>query len=290
MIDTLHLVSTQEVLPEGFDGLSRSQIASSPDRFYHRAFRISLDPKRVITLKSGPKLTHVRPCSLEVNLQNWSSLVDFLSDIERFSQPETLSIKRIDHAVDIPMPLAKIHQGLRVKSKGEHDQFDDPAVRKRSKRSLLTGFYIGEKPEKFCIYDKGYELLKREEKLKRCPGTELGVCTRVELRQFSKGIPHKKLLELGKYLKTDLFGAIEFYEFPEEMKTVRGEEFRAAALHKGFHIAFSEFNEGNNLKRTIIKQLESIPLADQLHEVHRENLRSFLGEVSRVDESRKESM
>lgn len=268
---------------DGFNDLSRSQLAFLPDRFYQRATRVTLDARREFTLKTGPKFAHISACSYELNLQQWGCFSRFISDLKRFSDPEFLKIKRIDHAVDISMPVFKVHQGLRVRSKGEHDQYDEPSIRKRCKRALLTGFYIGEKPEKFCIYDKGYELLKTVERLKRNPGTDLGVCTRIELRQFGKSVPFSRLLDLPNYVEANLFNSIEFYEFPEEMKTQRGEEFKTAAIHKGFHVAFCEFNEGNNLKRTIIKQLTEVPLSDQLHEFHREKLRSFIDSESKVE-------
>lgn len=284
MFDKMYLRGPSEVTEARLNTF-KHPLVKIPDKYYRKAWRLDLSHSQSLIIKTSPRFTNVAsPLSIELTPTKWNRMSEIEKILKQITDPDELIIKRLDHAVDIPVALEDIHQGLKVKHKGEYDDFyDGGRVRKSRKRSSLTGVNFGVKPEFLCVYDKAFYMEKeRIGKPKRLPGTEVGVCTRFEIRQFTKAIPFQRLSELPNYIETNLFRNIEFYSFPDEMKTSRGEEFKQAAKHKGFHVAYSEFNDGGNFQRTIARQLEKKQLGTELHEIYKETTRSFLDEPTKV--------
>lgn len=288
LIDKIHMNSGQKVIDLGSKTLSRYNYKPiHGDSFYRNAAIVSFGEKKDLTLRwnKSPLRPHINPLAIEFNPGKWNDIEEVESALSGFVDPEEATIDRLDLAVDIQEALKDVLAGLRVK----HKQWSEEINSKQRKRGQITGFYYGRKPNLICIYDKAYQL-KTLRTATKIQGAEEGICTRIETRLFGKAVPTQKLNDLSDYLHKNPFENIEFYHFPEEMRTINGQKFMERAKHVGFHDAYFEFNKEGNFKRTIGKQLGERPISYQLHEVFREELRSFLKlPLSKVEKSSREA-
>lgn len=253
------------------------------DSFYRNAASLNFGDKRDLILRwnRNPLRPNISPIALEFNPSKWSNILEIKNALSNFVDPEDAVIDRLDLAIDLNEPLEEILKGLRVK----HKQWSEEISSKQRKRGHITGYYYGRKPYLICVYDKAFQL-RSLRTASQIQGEFAGISTRIETRFFNKAVFTKKLKDLPILFEKNPFENLEFYSFPHEMKTLKGQRFLERVNHIGFHDAFFEFNQEGNFKRTIGKQLKERPLAIELHHILKEELRSFL--LTKVEKNRME--
>lgn len=286
MFDKMYFNASSPLDEKGLKAFKRHQCAMIPDRFYGKAYRLNLDAQRFILLKTSPRygFGHISPSSIELNPMSWESWKTVLKAISAFVDPECLHLDRLDHVADLPIPISKVHEGLRVKSKQDSEKYwgegSEASKAEGYKRGELTGLYYGKRPEVICVYDKAFQI-ESLRKLRKIPGAEVGVRTRFEVRHYNRKVLFPRLSDINRYLDINPFEKLEFYEFPasEEKKA---EAIRSLSSELGLHELYIRLNRQNNFKRTHGKHLIQRDLARELHEVYRLKLGNFLGVDAKV--------
>lgn len=243
-----------------------------PDTIYKRALIARKEFKHILTLKTSPIWGHVTETQIQLNPNNWENFSHLKESLIAIAPLESMVITRIDHAVDLELPIEEVFQSFKVKYKQNGKTHHE----KCHKRGVLTGFYIGSGHEIFCVYDKAYQLNKK--KLTPLKGQISGVKTRIEIRHVKKKIAHTDLLTLPSYLHFPPFKNVEYLELNESnANQPKQDALRTLIGTNGLQETFLILNKQNNFKRNYSSYFNNINFKDRLNTIYWENLSHFLG-------------
>lgn len=246
-------------------------ITKVSDQWYGDCTVIKKGKDHVLTLKTEAKYGHISASRILTNPSKWESFSSLYGKLSDLCNPDLLEITRIDHAVDLPAPIQSIHSSLRVRYKQDSDRHKE-REKCSKKRGQLTGFYIGQKPELYCCYDKGYQL--EGKKLKRNSDFLPGETSRIELRQWATKIEFRTLAELPNYIDKSPFKNLEFYEIRSDCE--RGNELAELIEREGLGDVYHLKNQSRNFKRDYSALLTKTNLTETLSQVYSNDLRNFL--------------
>lgn len=273
MLDKCILTSNKkmpsEVAATILEGLSNRYITRS-NRFY-RTIQVGYvgtqkGGAHLISVGLEPSIPTISPLRIEVNPSRFKSYQELLSLVENFDQAENLKIKRLDHAVDIPVPLEEVHKSILVTRKSSREKY--------ARGDALTGFYIGTKPEVLNIYSLGLKL--------KDPG--LKDVTRVELRQFEKKVPVETFFDLPALLTLNQFKSLQFWRLkhPSQVPIDKRDKYKSLfneINQYGAQGAFKRLNRNWNFKRDFGRHfLEPNPAIPDLSQSYQEQLKQFFKE------------
>ncbi|MFA6236760.1 MAG: hypothetical protein WC635_05475 [Bacteriovorax sp.] len=265
--EILNLKELEKVLPH-----KTAMMGSSS---YKRALYVLNSSNEVLfIIHSDPIWSNMAPTKISTNPKRWSSFNDFRAALAKFCNPDLLEITRIDHAVDIEISIEKLYQCTRIKNKTQYSYYKEHCS---VRGTYLTGFYLGVEPEIYCIYDKGYQKSLRNKKLVRNKDCEIGLLSRIELRQRKHKVKYKHLNELINYLTDTPFTNIEFYEAKDNSK--KAEALQLLMNEDGLQRAVAQLSRHNNFSRNNKKNLTPTNLESTVRDAYEENLRRFF-EVS----------
>ncbi len=287
-LDKLYLGSDQVLDQKSLDFIRAQSPFRLRDNIYKIAYSFRVGEGQIV-LKTDPVHEEGNASStrIEFNPSRFGCLNDVMNVLSLFIDPDSLLIKRIDHAADLQIPLTVVHQCVRVKFK------QDAVIYWEShKKEVMTGMYLGNKPEVHCYYDKGFELLGKQ-KAKRVTGNEVGSTTRFEVRQFKKKIPFPRFMDIRKYIDQNPYEKVQFLEMDTSAHTKKSEALKTLLSSGGLNNLYHELNSQSNARR-LLKEMSERDLSAELYGVYRENLRQFFGmsvneneeEESKVDKSR----
>jgi hypothetical protein len=273
MIDKLEL-RTDYMKPEAIKTLgSKYDHFMVGDKNYRECHVFKSDKNHIITVKTNPVFPNASFCSIELNPSKFKSVKDMTALISLISD-EGLFIKRIDFAVDVPIPIEEIRKAIKAKHKRlRHDYKEN---------DICTGFELGSDQEIICIYDKAYELLKRR-KYRKLEGQIPKLMTRIELRLRAKKIPFKSFDELQNYLDINPFKIIEFYKLDNlegfsDFQLFQVNKLLITVNESGcLHGAIKRLNQNNNFKRDHKYLIRNTDLENHIADQFKSNLYAFLG-------------
>lgn len=274
MFDKMCFNGSSEVIEESLNAYKQHQLAKlQHDQHYEKVWRVDIDPKRKIVLKACPrnKLGNASPCSLELNPNHWNTWRDILSELQKFTAPESLRIDRIDYNADLNEPYPSVWERLRIKYKVKGKamrEWDDINGEK------MTGNYFGKGREIILVYDKAHELHRQE--FRKISDAEVGISTRCEVRQRHEKVPIRELSMIEGYLDYDPFEKFESYRLRDDLRPDIEKEYRRDIESLGMNRVYRKENKGGNFHKTYQKYFIKEPLGEELLEKHRLGLRTFL--------------
>jgi hypothetical protein len=271
MFDKLEMRSQIKMDLKAVEGMYLpSQTVRMASSIYKRTLYV-LDSNRVVMffIETDPIWPDIAPTKITANPARWASFDDFMASLSIFCDPRLLEITRIDHAVDIEMPIEHIYQGMRIKHKKQNSIYKENCS---IRGPFLTGFYLGVKPEFYCIYDKAYQLTVRQKLIKN-KELERGILSRIELRQFKRKVKYKQLNELINYLSDPPFTNIEFFEAKDNSR--KSEALKILMNEDGLQRAVAQLNRHHNFRRNNKKYLTEIDFESTIRILYEENLRRF---------------
>ncbi len=271
MIDKLEMRTNEFVNCSVLSTLfPNDQICKVPDSLYRICCIVKIDNKELLTIKVNPRWGGYES-KIIANPSKWESYNHFFRLLSKLCNTNHLEIIRIDHAVDVLIPIDQIYSGIRIKYKKGQTTFKENCSHVGK---FLTGFIFGQKPELYCIYDKGYQL--NVKKLKRDKANERGKISRIELRQFGIKIKYKHLSELLNYVDNPPFIGIEFYQISDGTNnSLKAQALAILMNHDGLSRARVRLNEQNNFDRNCKKYLKSTDLQKKLNQQYQAELRQF---------------
>jgi hypothetical protein len=274
MIDKLFLRSKIKLrldkVQSYFPGLIFSFV---PDTIYKTTLIIKKEKEHLITIKTNPIWSHVYNTEIQLNPKNWESLGHLNKTLSKFIDINSLSIKRIDHLVDIDIPMDDLFKCLRIKFKQKWTFLHEET----GKFSKSTGFYYGKEPELLCIYDKGFET-ENKRGLKRNKEEPLGVSTRIELRHSNAKVPFKRFTDLERYLTFEPFKNIVFLKLlnKDSLLGPKHDALKLLLARDGLTRVYYQLNEQQNFKRNYSKYFEEVDFKTILLEKYWDNLGHFI--------------
>jgi hypothetical protein len=278
MIDKLHLKTNQRL---NFEELSSAhkelEVSRVLDSQYKRAIKVSSGSKHVATIKSDPIWSHVSETQIQLNPTNWENFSLLKYYLSNLCDVNELEVSRIDSAVDLNTSLDEVHAQVRVKYKQDKRGYFESL-----KSGKLTGFYLGQKPEVFCIYDKAFQLERY--KLKRLKHESLGIKTRVEVRQEKNKLPVKSFGELNLLLQYNPFRNLEFKKLEINEESKKAKHLSQYISSRGYSECYQAHNNSNNFKRDFGQYFKDVPQDKELKDIYWENLSQFFMEDKNVNE------
>jgi hypothetical protein len=206
--------------------------------------------------------------SIELNPTIWGSLENIRATLNKFVDINALEVARIDHAVDIEIPVGILRKCLRVKYKRGWKMYKE-MIEGMGKED--NGFYLGKIPEIYNIYNKKADLRRK--------GLETPVAenlSRIELRQTKKKVAINYLRDFETLIDYDPFKNIEFIEFSDPYPLMKSEEISLMLEESCMAQVYSKLNSNNNFKRNFKNRIKSNDLAKDLTSIYKENLGHFL--------------
>lgn len=273
MFDKMCFNGSSEVIEESLNTYRQHQLAKlQHDQHYEKVWRIDLDTKRKIVLKACPRnsLGNASPCSIELNPNHWTTWRNILEEIQKFTEPSSLKIDRIDYNVDLQEPYPEVWERLRIrhKIKGKPMREWDEINGER-----MTGNYFGKGREIILVYDKAHELHRNE--FRKISDAEVGVSTRCEVRQRHEKVPIKELSMVEGYLDYDPFEKFESYRLRSDLRPDVFRERKMELENIGMNRLYRRMNREGNFHKTYEKYFIKEPLGAELLEKHRSSLRPF---------------
>ena len=227
------------------------------NRVYYRQHGAQM--KAFVGVSALPKCGQ-QPLRLEFNPTR-SDYKEVLECTSLFGDPEMGEVVRLDHTVDIPLPVEQFYNSLLLSRK---------KIRRDWTSGDLEGFAFGKYPEQLVVYDKA-----KEQKLNQ-------VLTRVELRQFQHKCHIKKLLDLPKHIEHQPFKKLEFISIEStkinSTSEVKGILFKGLVEQYGMQGAFKILNKHGNFKRDFKNEIQTANNnSHNLDEIYQVGIKSFLG-------------
>jgi hypothetical protein len=286
MLDKLEMRTTEQIdFNILFDIFPKHKIKKKYDRYYRTCVVIRKNGKEVITIKAGLHFGGICETKIIINPSKFESFKELTLLLKKICDLRILEITRIDHAIDLSIPIDQIIYGIRVKYKRaqkifkDFNPYDEYFKENYSHDgSFVTGSYYGQSPELYCIYDKGYKLACDAKKYTRNKLFERRITTRIELRQFKHKIKYKNFMDLINYVDDPPFDGIEFYKINEDI----GYSSKRKALEllmnlDGLSRTRAALNEQNNFDRNFKKYLSGTDFSTTLNNLYREELHQFFG-------------
>lgn len=263
MLDKLFLKVNSTITNNNWEPLGHPTITQVPDQIYKKCLVLRRDKKHLLTIKTEPIWSHVSLSQIQLNPSNWESYERLKIDLESFVDTDLLTIARIDSAVDLNIPVSDLFQSVRIKYKQDLTKHSE-----HYKKGFLTGFYMGNQPEIFCIYDKGYQLNKK--KFKRDNSFPTGELSRIEVRQTKHKVPVKEFKNLEDIINTNPFKNLQCLEVSEDNHN-RG-ILIDILYQKGMANIYTQLNKHNNFKRDYKKWFIERDLNEEIFKKHKESL------------------
>lgn len=291
MLDKIEMRTTEKIDFNILENVfPKHKIKKKYDRYYRTCVVVREKQKEVITIKAGPPFGGIYETKIIINPSKFESSEELTLLLKKICNINILEIIRIDHAVDIPIPIAKILFGIRVKYKRAQrtisDKNSDDEYYKKNCSSdghFITGSYYGQSPELYSIYDKGYKLACDARKYTRNKLFERKLTTRIELRQFKHKIKYKNFLDIKNYADDPPFHGIEFYKINEDIgQSPKREALELLMNLDGLSRTRATLNEQNNFDRNFKKYLSGTDFSMTLNNLYSEELRQFFGITSDV--------
>jgi len=261
------------------------EIITKPDTNYGdcRIIKKFIDGRQIdlMVIKTKPRKTNGSPVKISLNPNNYLNLSELLSTISFLGHEKNFIITRIDHAVDIPIPLKDVLKVTNVKYKRngkDYFETDNSDGFDYSKK----GDYLGAYPEVLVIYDKAYESLKKD-RYKRRRGEPIGINSRLELRQSKNKPIVPTILELASLAHLDPFSRVisqELIPRPRKNKAARRkwDKLNEYIKHHGLYRASRILNKNRNFKRDFGQLLIPSKLKEEITSRYHRDLRQFIGD------------
>lgn len=233
---------------------------SHPTRFHRECwlFSRSIDSQKIEQLLA----IHLNPtlgfegARLELNPSRFRNFEEMASVIAAVVPIESARVVRIDHAVDVKVPLRRIFETAKWPRKSSREVWAG---------SNLTGLYFGKRPERLVCYDKAREL-----------GMPNEVLSRIELQQHNEKVPLHDLENLSGLTNYSPFKHLKFsqaeWENWDPTKLSRGGSQLSRLGMQGF---YKEHNRHSNFRRDyshLFGPCEDIP---DLDKIYQSNLSSY---------------
>lgn len=229
--------------------------------------------QQLMAIKSNALIGGVRQTRIEMNPSNFGRYYELASICNDLFDLSELEIKRIDHRVDLKIPFAQIRKSIFAKRKNTRSDFRGPSS---------LGLWAGSNPEVLCVYDKAMELRSKYRKsgFKRIRGEEVGLSTRIEVRQYKEKLQCFRFLDLPNCLNSDPFHFVEFYDFVdvESLSKVEQNKFyklKSEALENGFIGAYKNENQHCNFTRDYSGVIELSKLTQDIKRIYKQNLNQY---------------
>ena len=270
MFDKLKLTSSKEVNTKNLHNIINDSLCSFqrvPDKHYKSCFSVRRGGKQIIAVKSNPIMTHISSIAIEVNPSHFKSYNDLTVLLEKIAPIESYQIKRIDHCVDLNIPIEQIYSQLMVKRKSKRSDF--------MAKDKLTGFTIGKIPEVICGYNKDIESIKRKRVI-----VKSGV-TRVEVRHYKNKIDVCKVNELYKYAELNPFKSLCFLT-PKDTNDLqtrfrdKSVILRELCSNHGLQSAYKSLNNKSNFNRSFSRYFENSEINNLLLTNYQNNIKNFM--------------
>jgi hypothetical protein len=238
------------------------------------------DHKWCYEVQGAQSGTYLRLWSIENPLiyeivTNPSSFPDYnnyLEHIKSIFSEEELSqarVKRLDLAIDYPMPFQELIRGFDFSLKQSQFQFLDKGAKR-------TGIRIGKGNEVIQIYDKS-----KESKL-------LAPLTRIEIQLKGKKLPSQSFNSIQSALMTqnqNPFATLSLNDLEPTnpsilagSQKVRAEQLQHHLTREGLFSARRVFNDNGNFIRDYAPLLKISPWAEQPSETFRKQITLFLNQ------------
>ena len=278
-LDKLYLASDSKLNKQANDLIKSQPQMPYGDKHYKEVYQVKVHDSLVM-VKTNPRCSfgNATETRIELNPSHFKSWDQAFDAVSFMVDPDSAVIKRIDHAVDMHIPLQVVHESVRVKFKQDFVPYWET-----HKREVMTGMYFGNKPEAHCYYDKGFSILGPR-KAKRVPGNNVGVTTRFEVRQFKQKIQYPRLLDIQRYSGLNPFENIQFFEIDQSAIGKRADALKQLLPKQGLRGLYNELNRDHNAMR-VLKDLKQRDLAAELYEGYRDNLRQYFNDESKVEEN-----
>ena len=225
----------------------------------------------VLTLYRDPAHYSFSPLKLVLNpskLKRHGAVEELVS--LAIDDPASARISRIDHTVDIAVPVGRLFECIRIKRK---------KLSKDYKNGTLTGFQLGGSPEVLVVYDKA-----REQR-------NLGTLSRIELRQYHQKVPVTTFGELKLLMQFEPFSSLSIADPVEpQLFSSRHDQVKAAYAQESIKKAggqgfYKQQNTFWNFKRDWGRFFTSPADIPDLNRIYKMQLEEyFKAEPSVVDD------
>jgi hypothetical protein len=270
MIDTLVLTHEQTFNLNRFRSSLSGLIANEATLSHRSQYRSGIaffrerpsDGKHVpfVIVRLEPEHPKAAPTRIEVNPPRFGSASEMMHVLSCIDSPATLFVNRIDHAVDVSLPVERVLQEIWFSRKTAREQY---------KRGKPTGCYLGKRPEQLCVYDRA----KR--------ARQLGPITRIEMRQWRERAAIRRLSELPSLIDAPVFERVLFFEINSSVdaEAQASPKFLRLKSHidaGGFTHAYQSLNQQKNFWRDHKELIRPSTLIPDLNNMYRDELLLFL--------------
>lgn len=271
MFDKLKLTSKKEIKIQNLHNIFNESLCSFhrvPDKHYQYCMTIRKNGEQLIAIKSNPIMSHISSLAIELNPSSFKTYKEMIALLNQIAPIESYTIKRIDHCVDLKIPIETLYSQIMVKKKSKRSDF--------IAKDKLTGFTIGKIPEVICVYNKDLEIIKR----KRVTLVKNGI-TRVEVRHYKNKIAVKNLSELYKYINHNPFKSICFLSLKQASELnakliEKSEILRKLCTDHGLQSAYKHLNQKSNFNRSFSKYFNESETSRLLHSTYKSNIKNFM--------------
>lgn len=261
MLDRITLASTESIGDIGTalnDYLIRIEPISQT-KFHSERCMVWRGGQRLFALHSSSRGL-ADETRIEFNPNWYSGFNEFKGQIKKLIDLKSCRIVRLDSAIDLTLPTNEVFESISFGRK--------LAVKQYSRELEIETFYCGKYPESVCVYDKA-----KQNKLE-------GPLTRIEVRQFSKKIPIKKLDEIEKLIEHNPFHMVQpmaVIGIPENTQQLEKiEKWIQMKELVGAHMARKKLNKSYNWARDYGGLIGGDPNFPNVFEQHKKELMEWI--------------
>lgn len=270
MLDKIALISNEPVsYEEACSGLqgTYSHVVRTATKYHRKVYAFYRGNRKsedhFLTVHCQPVLDSMGATKLELNPSKFHGFSEVTKTLTAFANNiGQYRITRIDHAVDVEVPVGIVHEALLFSRKKSREVYREGHA--------LTGFYLGKYPEILAVYEKSAANSLYPKGL-----------TRIELRQSREKVPvecYDDLPSLGTYKP---FIRIEFTSPIPLERTLRTQSkvniLQEAIATFGAQGAYKVFNRHSNFRRDFKGCLTRPTNIPDLDKIYRENILAFFG-------------
>jgi len=215
----------------------------------------------LLSLHLRPRYSNGPAIIIEMNPAKFNSYSAMNKIINELTDPEELTITRVDHSVDVIG-----HSVDEINSKLIYSRKKSTEIRKNSVE--LETLYLGNKPERIMIYNKSLQA-----------GLGADLKTRIEVQQYRAKVAIKSYRNLADYQSFEPFSNLKFLsvktDLTEPLDKKNSDWIRANINKYGAQGAFKNLNRHSNFKRNyghLFKVDTDIP---NLNLIYQNNLKKF---------------
>lgn len=224
-----------------------SAVTQTATRYHTEVYAFQRGSSHLLTLHIKPRHFSITPTKVEMNPSRFESFEELSWVLDRLELKER-EISRLDHSVDVKLPVERLHTSLIFSRKKSCRYYEEGHT--------LTGWYQGKYPERLLVYDKA-----RQAKV-------TGPLTRIELQQHREKLPVRSFEDLPNLTSYRPFSRLRFVEVSKEDRTTSGVYLQRILMAHGAQVGFKKLNRHSNFNRNFSKTLtrpEEIPDLDELY-------------------------